>query len=227
MQDYMQMLRHTFLCQGLTEEEFRYFTENAGIQMKKYKKNEYVFQETEQPQKLFLLVEGCISVYRVTMAGRTLPIADIEEAGDIFGEVYLYMQKPQYDLNAIAKCDSIILTMKSQIFTVGEAELPTVYYKIIKNLLTMFAKKAYILNTKIQVLNSGSLRQRIVRYLLNGSQKDGEVKLSLTREEMADFLNTTRPSLSRELSNMQKEGLIELNGKQVRLLDIEALDDYL
>lgn len=227
MQDYMDMLRNTFLCKGLTEEEFQYFVKHAGIQMKQYKKNEYIFQEMEQPTKLFLLVEGFISVYRVSMSGKIQSIADIVDPGDIFGEVYLYMQKPQYELNAVAKSDSIILTMHSQIFSVGEVELPTVYYKLMKNLLMMFAKKAYILNSKIQVLNSGSLRQRIVRYILNSSQKNGVVKLGLTREEMADFLNTTRPSLSRELGNMQKEGLIHIEGKKLKLLDIDKLDSYL
>ena len=91
----------------------------------------------------------------------------------------------------------------------------------------MFARKAFTLNTKIQVLNSGSLRQRIVRYITNCEEVDNVVKMTLTREEMADFLNTTRPSLSRELSNMQKEGLIEINGKHIILLDEEALADCL
>mgnify|MGYP003304442450 CR=1 FL=1 len=141
--------------------------------------------------------------------------------------VNLYMQKPKYDLNAIARTDSTVLTIDSHIFNLPENEVHTAYYKITKNLLTMFARKAYILNTKIQVLNSGSLRQRIVRFLMNYEEKNGIVMLTLTREEMADFLNTTRPSLSRELSNMTKEGLIQIKGKSVMLLDRDRLDGCL
>ena len=204
MQDYIQMLKNTFICKELTDEEFMYFVSKANIQMKKYRKNEFVFRETQKPTKLFLLVDGYISVYRDTMSGKVLPIADIVDSGDIFGEVYLYMQKPRYDLNAIAKRESLVMTLDSQIFNLPENEVHLAYYKITKNLLTMFARKAFTLNTKIQVLNSGSLRQRIVRYITNCEEVDGIVKMTLTREEMADFLNTTRPSLSRELSNMQK-----------------------
>lgn len=227
MQDYIQMLKNTFICKGLTDEEFMYFVSKANVQVRKYGKNEFVFRETQKPTKLFLLVDGYISVYRDTMSGKVLPIADIVDSGDIFGEVYLYMQKPKYDLNAIAKRESLVMTLDSQIFNLPENQVHQAYYKITKNLLTMFARKAFILNTKIQVLNSGSLRQRIVRYITNCENVDSVVKMTLTREEMADFLNTTRPSLSRELSNMQKEGLIEINGKHIILLDEEALADCL
>lgn len=227
MQDHIKMLKNTFLCKGLTDEEFQYFVSNANIQKKEYKKNEYVFREMDKPEKLFLLIDGYISVYRDTMSGKVLPIADIVDSGDIFGEVYLYMQKPTYDLNAVTKRDSVILTMESQIFKTGENDVPMAYYKITKNLLAMFAKKAYILNTKIQVLNSGSLRQRIARYMMNCPEQNGVVSITVTREEMADFLNTTRPSLSRELSNMQKEGLIAVRGKKVTLLDRDGLGEFL
>lgn len=227
MQDYIQMLKNTFICKELTDEEFMYFVSKANIQMKKYRKNEFVFRETQKPTKLFLLVDGYISVYRDTMSGKVLPIADIVDSGDIFGEVYLYMQKPRYDLNAIAKRESLVMTLDSQIFNLPENEVHLAYYKITKNLLTMFARKAFTLNTKIQVLNSGSLRQRIVRYITNCEEVGGIVKMTLTREEMADFLNTTRPSLSRELSNMQKEGLIEIKGKHIILSDEDALADCL
>lgn len=227
MQKCMEVLKNTFLCNGLTDEEFQYFVSNANIQRKVYQKNEFVFREKDKPAKLFLLIDGSISIYRDTLSGKMLPIADIVDSGDIFGEVYLYMQKPEYDWNAVAKCKSEVLAMESQIFKTNEEEVPVVYYKIIKNLLAMFAKKAYILNTKMQVLNSGSLRQRIVRYMMNCPEKDGVVNMMVTREELADFLNTARPSLSRELGKMQKDGLIAVNGKEAVLLDKEALEEFL
>lgn len=227
MQEHVQMLQNTFLCEGLSAEEFQYFVTHTSIQLKTFCKNEFVFMETEKPQRLFMLIDGSISIYKDTMSGKFMPIADIEESGDIFGEVYLYMQRPQYDINAIAKKESRVLLIESKIFQIVDDEVPFVYYKIAKNLLTMFAKKAFLLNTKLQVLNSGSLRQRIVRYFMNCDRKDGVIKISTTREKMAEFLNTTRPSLSRELANMQKEGLIQMKGKFITLLNDKALDEYL
>lgn len=227
MEDYIQILKQTFLCKDFTDDDFTHFLKHTDIQMRKYHKNEFIFMELEKPEKLFVLIEGSVSVYRDTMSGKIMPIADIEEQGDIFGEVYLYMQKEHYNINAIAKEESIILAIESRIFKISDEEVELPYYKIAKNLLAMFAKKAYLLNTKLQILNSGTLRQRIVRYFLNCKQENDKIHLPMTREKMAEFLNTTRPSLSRELSNMQKEGLIEVKGKEIILLEEENLDEYL
>jgi CRP-like cAMP-binding protein len=49
----------------------------------------------------------------------------------------------------------------------------------------------------------------------------------MTREALADYLNVARQSLSRELSAMQEEGLIEVSGKRSIILDQERLEEYL
>ena len=44
---------------------------------------------------------------------------------------------------------------------------------------------------------------------------------------MADYMNVTRPSLSRELSNMQKEGILSLHGRNIIIENEEKLESYL
>ena len=46
----------------------------------------------------------------------------------------------------------------------------------------------------------------------------------MNREQLADFLGVARPSLSRELMRMQKDGLIEVNKKMIRVCDKEAVE---
>ena len=50
--------------------------------------------------------------------------------------------------------------------------------------------------------------------------------LSMNREMFADFLGVARPSLSRELMNMQKDGLIAVDKEEVRICDREALEEF-
>ena len=73
-------------------------------------------------------------------------------------------------------------------------------------MLSILAGKAFFLNQKLQVVSAGSIRQKISRWIMQNIQEDGVVPLHLTREEMADYLGVPRPSLSRELMAMQKEG---------------------
>ena len=56
---------------------------------------------------------------------------------------------------------------------------------------------------------------------------EGQIHMNLSREEMADYLNITRPSLSRELGKMQEEGILELDRRQILVKDQEKMELYL
>lgn len=47
--------------------------------------------------------------------------------------------------------------------------------------------------------------------------------MPMNRQELAEFLNVKRPSLSRELSNMQRDGIIDVYRSSVKILDMERL----
>ncbi len=57
--------------------------------------------------------------------------------------------------------------------------------------------------------------------------ENGEDSLSMNRQEMAEFLNVARPSLSRELMSMHREGLLEVSGRSIRVKNLKALEDIL
>ena len=100
-------------------------------------------------------------------------------------------------------------------------------YRLIANLLPVFAGKAYYLNQKIRIISGASLRQKIARMLLQHTHSDPDYTFSMNREKMADYLGVARPSLSRELSNMQAEGLISLEKRQIRIVDLSALQEII
>ena len=93
-------------------------------------------------------------------------------------------------------------------------------------MLGIYARKTNLLNHKVQILSSGSLRQKIARYL-EESRRGNQVKLTMNREELADYLNVARPSLSRELIKMQQDGMIKLDRNLVTITDTEALSECL
>lgn len=97
---------------------------------------------------------------------------------------------------------------------------------MIRNMLKILAEKAFFLNNKVQLLSHGSLRQKIAKFLLEDIDESMYVKLNMNREEFADYLSVARPSLSRELNNMQKDGLIEVDRDIIRVLNYSNLLDF-
>ena len=94
-------------------------------------------------------------------------------------------------------------------------------------MLSILARKTYFLNRKVQLLSRPTLRQKIVAYLFQQERNGQTVTLPLNREQLADYLGVTRPSLSRELMNMQRESLIVIQGRKVTLLQMDALRQLL
>ena len=56
--------------------------------------------------------------------------------------------------------------------------------------------------------------------------KTTTLTLPMNRQQLADFLNVSRPSMNRELSRMRDEGIIDFHLSAVRIIDIEKLKEY-
>ena len=150
-------------------------------------------------------------------------LASIENTGELFGEVFVFMDMPCYAMYAEAEAESkILLIFKSILEDENEYS-----QKLIKNLMSIFAKKAYSLNQKLKIVGAYSLREKIARFLIDRQNSEGEIVENISREKMAEYLNVARPSLSRELGKMAKENIIKLGNKKIRILNQTKLEEYI
>lgn len=194
---------------------------------KTYEKDEPIFFQHEAPRKLFILLEGSVAVCSDSFSGKRSIIATFSQPGELFGEVFLFLEKGEYDNYAQAVVPSKVLLMPKE-FLYHTCGVNCGYHTVlISNMLSILAGKAYYLNQKLQVLSGSSLRQKIARILLQNASGDGTVAFAMNREELADFLNVARPSLSRELMKMQEEGLLQIDKRQIKIVNIGTLQSCL
>jgi CRP-like cAMP-binding protein len=93
-------------------------------------------------------------------------------------------------------------------------------------MLNILSNKALMLNKKIEHLSAKSIRGKISSYLLEeyGQNNETAFRMSMKRHELADYLGIPRPSLSREMITMKKEGIIDYNGSWVQINDVLTLE---
>lgn len=91
-----------------------------------------------------------------------------------------------------------------------------------ENLISEIAQKFWAQRQKLKYLSENSLRRRIVLYLLDHAQSGSTFSLGITREELADYLCVNRSALSRELSRMRAEGLLDYYRDTFRV-DVDKL----
>ena len=221
------LLKKCLLAQDMSDEEIGELLASAQVSLREYPKGDIIFHEGDTPHSLYILLAGEVHILKDTFSGRRIFLSEINEPGDMFGEVYEVLKQP-YDMYVEAVTPVRVLEISSRLFTwEAGGELSRSALKIQRNLMRIFARKAYFMHNKIKVLASGSLREKIVRFLFLELQGKRELELTGSREFMAAYLAVTRPSLSRELSAMQRDGILQVDGKTIKVLDMECFEEYL
>lgn len=212
-------LRQISMFKDLSAQDLKLIEETNIIEEKTYQKEDHIFRVGDVTGDAYYLIEGSILVYKIDSNGKRFIIKKIQKPG-VFGEVYSYL-KEGFDFSAQAEVSSKILVIHdfASIFSYGSKEF-------LKSYIDMLSRKCLELSRTNQITSQASLRQKISKYLLL-NQENSLVKINLSREEWADILVTTRPSLSRELSNMVDDGLIEIKEKTIKITNLSQMADII
>ncbi|NCB28441.1 MAG: Crp/Fnr family transcriptional regulator [Clostridia bacterium] len=212
---------------GLDESEIDKCLACGGARIVEYRRDDIIFAQQDTPRRLYILLSGSVAVCSDSAAGRRTIIASFQNAGELFGEVFLFLENHPYDHYAQALEAARLLELPREFLYHTCGENCAFHTRVISNMLSILAGKAYYLNQKLRLLSSATLRQKLAKVLLQARTPDGQVHLSMNRETLADFLGVARPSLSRELMKMQEDGLVRLDGRAIFLPDPEALQELL
>lgn len=95
---------------------------------------------------------------------------------------------------------------------------------VIRNLLDIQARNNLQMTKKLHIITNTTLRQKIALWLLEVGKGTTKVTMDMNREELSEYLGVTRPSLSRTLMEMQKQGLIRVEGKTIWIEDKKEIE---
>ena len=201
------------LFTGLNQEAIQNFILWSQARTKTYGPGEYIFQVGDRANFAYILLKGAVEVENLSPQGNRTLVTTFTEPYSIFGEVYALLDQA-FEYNAQAIEESLLLQIPRKALLdclENEAQAP-----VGKNLVLLLAHKAHSLNQRLQIQSSKSLEEKILRDLVR-REKDGVIVMKESRETWAQFLGIPRPSLSRKLSRMQKEGLITIKGRKIIL----------
>ena len=211
------------LVRGMTKEEIELCLKEAKADIVGFRKGEMIFNQGDKPRYITMLVEGSVSVGNDSVNGKRSILGMFSNPGELFGEVFLFLNYDEYANYACASAPSKILEIPKEYLTRLGDKPSALQNKMLSNLLTIFAERTYYLNNRLQVLSCSTLKQKIARFILQNMNDRDRVTLKMSREEFADFLNAARPSLSRELMKMQEDGYIKVVRKDLIVKNLEGL----
>ena len=167
-----------------------------------------------------LVLSGRVEVYMEDMDGGRMMMASVGE-GDSFGESLAYLRTEESPVVLFAAEETRVLWLDASFFkqTVSchTAPLPLL---LRERFVSLLAVRALMQNDRIQILSKTALRARLVTFFSQCEHryKSKTFRIPFDRASLAVYLGVNRTALSRELSRMRSEGILDFYKDSFRLL---------
>lgn len=189
-----------------------------------YKKGQIIFYEGNQPFGLYCLYSGTVKLYKTGTDGRP-QILRIASAGGVIGYRSLLANEIYHATAEVIEEADICFIDKNIFFSILEKN-PQLASRLIQK-LSQELRQAEELATS---LAQCSARERMAELLLSLKKNYGrttnhgtEIKLELSREEMAGMIGVTPETAIRLLSEFKQDGFIQIQDRKITILRGEKL----
>lgn len=215
MEAKLKILLRCPLFIGLGEDELELLLDGVEYKLLKFAKDDILANQNEICNRLIVLLTGSVKAQMIDDTGKIMKMEDLYAPSPL-APLYLFGERNRFPVEVQAnEAVEVIIFSQETILQLFQS-----HRKVLLNYLNLNAMYATRMSDKLNTLSFKTIRQKIANYLLKLPAKDGVVTLDRSQNSLAEYFGVTRPSLSRELANMQADGLIEMDRKQVRILKL-------
>ena len=197
----------------------------ARCRVRRYRAGEHVLHHEDRSDELFFVLGGRMRVLLYAPSGRDVSFRDLH-AGEVLGELAAPDCGPR-SASVVASVDSTLAVMSRKAFVDLVARNPAVNESLLRHLVALirrYSQRVYELSTL--GVDTG-IRLQILRLAAERS-RDGTRAVHSPTPTLADLasrVSTTRDAVSREISRMGREGLVQHPGNDLVMIDIGAPGD--
>lgn len=224
MDKYVEQLSKSPLFKSIPREEIINILGKISYEVNIYNKGEIIAIEGDDCHSLGIILEGRIEIQKIFPSGQIMTINNFKE-GNIFGESLVFTDKHSYPATITAmEYSEIMYIEKSNIINLSVLDT-----RVLTNFVSILSSRILMLNNRISNLSQDTIRKKISNYLLFEYENQDSLFLTIpfSRKKMAELLNIPRPSLSRELTNMRDEGIIDFDKNIIKILRLDLLEKSL
>jgi CRP-like cAMP-binding protein len=224
--DLAATLEKTALLSSLSRAEIQSLA--ARTVRKHFTSGELLFSEDEPCHGLHMIARGTVRIFKTSVNGREQVLA-LNHAGESVAELPVF-DGGRYPASAMAMEDVELAFISRQDFLAFCLEHPEVALKM----LAVVGARLRRLVGIIEELSFTTIRQRLISVLLRLAETEGrqtqrgiEFQLPASHQELASQLGTVRELVSRNLTRLQAEGLIDVDARQIVVKDKNGLNALL
>lgn len=221
--DIQSFLGHLPLFEGFGADALARLA--AGTTRRQLRRGETLFRRGEPPTGFYAVVHGRVKLAAPSPRGRER-LAAVVEAGRSFGEAIMFLEKPTI-VAAAALTDALVLHIAKET-VLDELERNPGFAR---RVIALLAAKLHANVRELDLYALGSGAQRFAAWLLRAApeteQGEASVTLPAAKKAIASQLNLSAEHLSRILRELAHEGLVEVQGRKLRIPHVNRLRRWL
>ncbi|MGF6948675.1 CRP/FNR family cyclic AMP-dependent transcriptional regulator [Neobacillus sp. B4I6] len=192
---------------------------------REWKKHSHVFLQGDPLENVYFIYEGKIKIYKSDINGKEQIVA-IAKKGEMFPHVGFF-RKGEYPAYAEVLESSTLIAVPISKFETVLIENPELCIKVFK----VLGEKIVDLQNRLEEQILNNTYEQIIKLLIRLAQKHGKeqedgtilLKSEFTNKDLANMIGTTRETISRTLTKMKKDELIEVDEEGNMIVDVEIL----
>lgn len=208
-------------CREKTDDEIAKIKCTIEHSVKTYKSGEYIAYQGDDISYLFMLSKGRVKTEMVSDSGLAIPIADISAPYPLAAAL-IFADDNRFPVDVIAVEDSEIIRISKKSVEEQMAKCPG----FLRGFMAFNANRIQFLSERLRIFTQKGIKAKVAYYILQ-IDKQGSFELGRSIASLASYFGVERPSLSRAISEMSRDGIIEFKDGNGRILDINKLKELL
>lgn len=214
-----EMVKELRAFHGLQETEFNDVIKSIGAYSKHFKKGGYISLVEEEIRCVSVIIKGTVHMMSEDIWGNR-SILVFMNRGDLFGESFACSSNQVSLVNFYAASDVTALYIPFDKLLAFASKDVGPYRQLVQNIMTLVADKNVRILQKLEIVSKRNLRDKLMAYFSYMAKAWGrmEFDVPLGRVALREYLCVDRSALTRELSRMQADGLIEFEKNHFKIL---------
>ena len=175
-------------------------------------------------KNLCVLIQGSVKGEMVDFTGKVVKIEEMYAPMPI-AHAFIFGEKNRFPVDVVALEEvKILFIPKGEVIRLLQGSSV-----VLANYLNAISNRAHFLSSKLWFFSFRTIREKVAQYLLSLTQesKSDKVMINKSQGELAEFFGVTRPSLARVFSEMEQEGLIRIERKEITIINRNGLVNML
>ncbi|RNC87746.1 MAG: response regulator [Winogradskyella sp.] len=187
-----------------------------------YKKNDIIYHEGLNSNFIYLIVSGLVKCYKLDEQGKELTTA-LHKEDDLFGYTSFTQNIPYQETAKALENTKLVGLSKSELKTVLNQN-----HKVTLDIISMLTDDLSGVKNQLLQMAYSSVHKKTADTILKFAEKlnrKPEEPIKISRNDLASVAGIATETLIRAMSNLKKDGVIEIEGRNIKILDLKKLQD--